>query len=55
MTLTHPKPGFQGHPKVNKYVYFFTNRALDVWNSLPKHVVFLSDTFNTFKSKIDKF
>jgi len=34
--------------------YFFTNRALDVWNSLPNHVV-LSDTVNTFKSKLDKF
>ena len=34
--------------------YFFTNRALDVWNSLPNHVV-LSNTVNTFKSKLDKF
>ena len=34
--------------------YFFTNRALDVWNSLPNHVV-LCDTVNTFKSKLDKF
>ena len=34
--------------------YFFTNRALHVWNSLPNHVV-LSDTVNTFKSKLDKF
>jgi len=29
--------------------YFFTNRALDVWNSLPNHVV-LCDTVNTCKS-----
>ena len=34
--------------------YFFTNRALDVWNSLPNHVV-LSNTVNTFKSELDKF
>ena len=34
--------------------YFFTNRALDVWNSLANHIV-LSDTVNTFKSKLDKF
>ena len=34
--------------------YFFTNRALDVWNSLPNHVI-LSNTVNTFKSKLDKF
>ena len=36
------------------FFYFFTNRALDVWNSLPDHVV-LSNTVNTFKSKLDKF
>ena len=34
--------------------YFFTNRALDVWNSLPNHVIF-SDTVNTCKSELDKF
>jgi len=33
--------------------YYFTNRALNVWNSLPNHVV-LSDTVNTFKSRLDK-
>ena len=33
--------------------YFFTNRALDVWNSSPN--VVLSDTVNTFKFKLDKF
>ena len=34
--------------------YYFTNRALNAWNSLPNSVV-LSDTDNTFKSKLDKF
>ena len=34
--------------------YYFTNRAINVWNSLPNRVV-LSDTVNTFKSKLDKF
>jgi len=34
--------------------YCFTNRALNIWNSLPNHVV-LSDTVNTFKSRLDKF
>jgi len=33
---------------------FFTSMVLDVWNRLPNHVV-LSDTVNTFKSKLDKF
>jgi len=35
-------------------MYYFTNRALNVWNSLPNHV-FLSDTVNTLKFKFDKF
>ena len=37
--------------------YFFSDRALDVWNSLLNHVV-LSDTvisYKTLKSKLDKF
>jgi len=34
--------------------YYFTNRALNIWNSLPNHVV-LSDTVNMFKSRLDKF
>jgi len=32
----------------------FTNRALNIWNSLPNHVVLL-DTVNTFKSGLNKF
>jgi len=34
--------------------YYFTNRAVNIWNSLPNHVV-LSDTVNIFKSRLDKF
>ena len=34
--------------------YYFTNRVLNIWNSLPNYVV-LSDTVNTFKSRLDKF
>ena len=34
--------------------YYFTNRALNIWNSLPNYVV-LSDTVNMFKSRLDKF
>ena len=30
--------------------YYFTNRAVNIWNSLPNHVV-LSDTVNMFKSR----
>jgi len=28
--------------------YYFTNRAVNIWNSLPNHV-------NMFKSRLDKF
>jgi len=34
--------------------YYFTNRVVNAWNSLPDHVV-LSETTNTFKSRLDKF
>ena len=34
--------------------YYFTNRVVNIWNSLPNHVV-LCDTANTFKSRLDKF
>jgi len=34
--------------------YYFTNRAVNIWNSLPNHVV-LYDTVNTFKCRLDKF
>jgi len=32
--------------------YYFTNRVVNAWNSLPDHVV-LSETFNTFKLRLD--
>ena len=34
--------------------FYFTNRVVSAWNSLPDHVV-LSETINTFKSRLDKF
>jgi len=34
--------------------YYFTNRALNTWNSLPNWVV-MSDTVNTCKNKLDRF
>ena len=33
---------------------YFTNMVVNAWNSLPDHVV-LSETVNTFKSRLDKF
>jgi len=32
----------------------FTNRALNIWNSLPNWVV-MPDTVNTFKNRLDRF
>lgn len=42
------KPGFNTNP----YKYFFTNRIVNDWNSLPSQVV-NADSLNTFKNKID--
>jgi len=36
-----------------KYKYFFTNRVVNIWNSLPN--VVLCDTVNKFKYYLDKF
>jgi len=33
---------------------FFTNRVVNIWNSLPEYVVH-ADTVNCFKSRLDKF
>ena len=34
--------------------YFFSNRVVNVWNSLPGRAV-NADTVNCFKSRLDKF
>ena len=34
--------------------YYFANRVINVWNSLPNYVV-NSDTTNQFKNRLDKF
>jgi len=34
--------------------HFFTNRVVNVWNSLPNYIV-KSDTINQFKARLDKF
>jgi len=40
--------------KYDLHKYYFTNRVVNALNSLPDHVV-LSETINTFKSRLDKF
>ena len=34
--------------------FFFTNRVVNIWNSLPDYVVH-ADTVNCFKSRLDTF
>ena len=36
----------------NQYKYFYTNRIVNLWNSLPTHIV-NSQSLNIFKDKID--
>ena len=36
--------------------YFFSNRIVNVWNSLPdRPTVVMSETVNQFKNRLDKF
>ena len=44
----------KGRVKYDLRKYYFTNRALNIWNSLPNWVV-MSDTVNTFKNRLDRF
>ena len=44
----------KGRVKYDLRKFYFTNRVVNAWNSLPDHVV-LSETVNTFKSRLDKF
>jgi len=34
--------------------YYFTNRVVNIWNSLPSYVI-SADTVNCFKSRLDNF
>ena len=38
--------------KTNKYKHFFTNRVVNLWNSLPEEVVYAS-SLNVFKNRLD--
>jgi len=44
----------KGRAKYDLPKYYFIKRVVNAWNSLPDHVV-LSETINTFKSRLDKF
>ena len=47
----------RGRAKYDVHKYYFTNKVVNAWNSLPDHVVLFEtiNTFNTFKSQLDKF
>ena len=44
----------KGRAKYDFRKYYFTNRVVNAWNSLPDHVV-LSETINILKLRLDKF
>jgi len=44
----------KGRAKYNLRKFYFTNRIVNLWNSLPNNVV-LSESLNVFKSRLDKF
>ena len=44
----------KGRAKYDLRKFYFTNRVVNAWNSLPDHVV-LSETINILKSRLDKF
>jgi len=44
----------KGRAKYDLRKFYFTNRIVNLWNSLPNNVV-LSESLNVFKSRLDKF
>jgi len=44
----------KSRPKYDLRKYFFTNRVVNIWNSVPNDVV-LCDSVDKFKSYLDKF
>jgi len=45
---------FQEHVHYNLRKYYFSNRVIQIWNSLPDSVV-ESNSINSFKHNLDKF
>ena len=45
---------YKGQVKYDLRKYFFTNRIVDVWNSLPENVV-SADSVNSFKNRLDRY
>jgi len=49
LKLVHPRCHY------DLWKYSFTVRIVNLWNSLPEKVVFIANTVNTFKNRLDKF
>ena len=45
---------YQSHSRLDIRKYFFTNRVVAIWNSLPDYVVMVESTV-LFKKRLDKF
>ena len=54
VTRGHPFKIYKQRCRLNIRKYFFSQRVVDIWNSLPARAVLVS-TINEFKSQIDKF
>ena len=52
-TRTHTFKLQKDRFKTNKYKFFFTNRVINHWNGLPKHIV-TAESLNSFKNRLDK-
>ena len=46
---------YQDHVQYNLRKYFFSNKVIQIWNSLPDFVIDIHVTKISFKNKLDKF
>ncbi|KAJ8019469.1 hypothetical protein HOLleu_41084 [Holothuria leucospilota] len=54
ITRGHPHKIYKQFSRLNLRKYFFSQRVVDIWNSLPASAV-LASTVNEFKGHVDKF
>ena len=54
LTRGHPFKLFKNRSNLELRRHYFTNRVVNLWNSLPSHVV-CSPTVNSFKSRLDNY
>ena len=54
MTRGHNLRLHKFRARYNLRKYYFTNRVVKIWNSLPSYVI-SAETVNCFKSRLDNF